>query len=235
MTPVSGGAHSARVAQPYSPLGALGFHGYAPCILGCPMRIDSVRLPIISTALALMVFACGGQIDGANGEPYQGRVLALSSVSYTDGVKDVFYDVQDSFQAAALAAPGEGPSQGCSCARGFGKPVVVSGEVGPPQPPPPTAGVLSVTTGAGTSLATLTPQQGEAYWTHATWSPGIDLSVTADGDTVDGFAGLLRTAALPVGVTPALGASPVRVDRTRDFELSWTPGQTVRTQCRSRS
>jgi hypothetical protein len=190
------------------------------------MRTNDGFMPLVLAGLAIGAVACSGQIDNAQGEPYQGQVLAISSTSYCGKALSTFYDVQSSFQTAAQASASPAVREGCSCARNLGPGVVVSGQVGSPAPPPPNAGTLSITTASGTPVATLTPTQFEAYWMHATWSPGADLDVTATGDTIDGFTGALRTAAPLTGLTPSLASPTVLVNRDEGFQLSWTPGGT---------
>lgn len=55
------------------------------------------------------------------------------------------------------------------------------------------------------------------------WSAGDTLKVVAPGNEVDAFSGLLRVGPALRGVTPPIGSSPVVVDRTQPFEISWTP------------
>jgi hypothetical protein len=55
------------------------------------------------------------------------------------------------------------------------------------------------------------------------WRPGDALQVSATGGQVDRFSGTLKTGALLAGVTPAIGAGAVMVDRSKDFAVAWTP------------
>jgi hypothetical protein len=59
------------------------------------------------------------------------------------------------------------------------------------------------------------------------WRPGDALQVSATGGEVDRFSGTLQTGALLAGVTPAIGAGAVMVDRSvdrsQDFAVAWTP------------
>jgi hypothetical protein len=190
------------------------------------MRIDIARRRLVLAGFFFGAVACGGSAGAGSGGGYQGRVLAISSTDFTGGVESVFFDLQASFQNSAPAGASPAAKQGCSCVGLAGiHGTVVSGDPGPPEPPPPTAGVLSIDEADGTLLASLSaPANDEAYWTRTEWTPGAGLSVTATGDAVDAFQGTLRTAALPSGITPSLGATPVVVDRSQGFGLSWTPG-----------
>jgi hypothetical protein len=55
------------------------------------------------------------------------------------------------------------------------------------------------------------------------WSPGDALRVLTTGNEVLSFSGVLQTGPSLAGVMPPIGPSPVVVDHSQDFEVSWTP------------
>jgi len=55
------------------------------------------------------------------------------------------------------------------------------------------------------------------------WSPGDSLQVVAAGNEVESFSGVLRTGPPLAGIMPPIGPSPVIVDRSQAFQVSWTP------------
>jgi hypothetical protein len=55
------------------------------------------------------------------------------------------------------------------------------------------------------------------------WNPGDDLSIVATGDAVHAFSGALQVPALLSGVTPVLGQAALVINRTQDFNITWTP------------
>jgi hypothetical protein len=55
------------------------------------------------------------------------------------------------------------------------------------------------------------------------WSPGDGLQISATGNEVESFSGILRTGPSLAGVTPPIGLAPVVVDRSQAFEVSWIP------------
>ena len=55
------------------------------------------------------------------------------------------------------------------------------------------------------------------------WSPGDSLQVVAAGNEVESFSGVLRTGPPLAGIVPPIGPSPVVVDYSQAFEVSWTP------------
>jgi hypothetical protein len=57
----------------------------------------------------------------------------------------------------------------------------------------------------------------------AEWNPGDALRVSATGGQVAPFSGTLQTGALLAGVSPAIGSTPLVIDRAADLEVSWTP------------
>ena len=106
---------------------------------------------------------------------------------------------------------------------------------------PPDAGRITIAAAAGaTTLATL-DYSGNLYgmsdlgWSWFSplsdygpvdsqpWSPGDALRVLAAGNEVESFAGVLQTGPPLAGITPPIGPSPVIVDRSQAFEVSWTP------------
>lgn len=174
--------------------------------------------------------AQGGAVSGAT---YAGAVLAL--LTERDGTV--------THSARAIFATGPRPTIGgcpqCCCG---------STERGLPLPiKPPDASQISLLPADGsTALATLVPEvfeDGRGTF-HATtalgwswfaplsdyavvssqpWNPGDTLTVLAQGNEVDAFSGLLRAGPALRGVTPAIGSSPVVIDHTQPFEISWTP------------
>jgi hypothetical protein len=112
---------------------------------------------------------------------------------------------------------------------------------------PPDAGRLTIGAAAGANtLATLAPGafsggSGTYYgmsdlgWSWFSslsdyapvdsqpWSPGDALQISATGNEVGSFSGLLRTGPSLAGVTPPIGFSPVVADHSQAFEVSWIP------------
>jgi hypothetical protein len=105
----------------------------------------------------------------------------------------------------------------------------------------PDAGEITIAAAVGaTTLATLAP--GALYhgmsdlgWSwfrplsdyaavdSQPWSPGDSLQVVAAGNEVESFSGVLRTGPPLAGIMPPIGPSPVIVDRSQAFQVSWTP------------
>jgi hypothetical protein len=171
---------------------------------------------------------------GAGAEPtYAGVVLAL--VSESDAVK--------SSVARAIFTTGSRPSLGgcsqCCCGsliRGLPIPVKL-----------PDAGRITLKpAGEATAICTLVPDLfendlGSFYGTTnlgwawypplsiyapvepQPWAADTELEVLASGNEVAAFSGILRLGPDLTGVTPALGTSPIVVDHTQAFEISWTP------------
>jgi hypothetical protein len=86
----------------------------------------------------------------------------------------------------------------------------------------------------GTTMTTLqgTWDLGAQWWAYpgvypdadsGAWNPGDALRVSASGGEVAPFSGTLQTGALLSGVTPAIGTTPLVIDRTQDLQVSWTP------------
>ena len=121
-------------------------------------------------------------------------------------------------------------------------------ERGLPRPgKPPDAGRMTIAAAAGaTTLATLVPGSfvdghgvfhgmSDLGWSWFSplsdyapvdsqpWSPGDSLQVVAAGNEVESFAGVLQAGPSLAGVTPPIGPSPVVVDHSQAFEVSWTP------------
>ncbi len=106
---------------------------------------------------------------------------------------------------------------------------------------PPDAGRITIAAATGaTNLATL-DDSGDLYgmsdlgWSwfvplsdyapvdSQPWSPGDALRVLATGNEVESFSGALQMGPSLDGVTPPIGPSPVIVDHSQAFEVSWTP------------
>jgi hypothetical protein len=67
------------------------------------------------------------------------------------------------------------------------------------------------------------PLSDYAPVTSQPWNAGDTLKVLAQGNEVEAFSGVLRAGPALRGVTPPIGSSPVVIDHTRPFEISWTP------------
>jgi hypothetical protein len=187
----------------------------------------------------------GSKEAGPTTAHYDGVVLATVTQSEKKNSYGVYADfvprprpiwVAGASQAAGAAGP-------CSCASGLGDPCGSGG--------PPDAGRVTVESTGGATLAALTPasetQSGSSFtgsffgtpdlgvseWSKypgsydsvgsLSWTPGESLRVAATGDQIHSFSGSLKTGALLAGVSPAMGAAPVTVERSRDLEVSWTP------------
>jgi hypothetical protein len=105
----------------------------------------------------------------------------------------------------------------------------------------PEAGEITIAADVGaTTLATLTPGalyhgMSDLAWSwfrplsdyapvdSQPWSPGDALRVLATGNEVESFSGVLRTGPPLAGITPPIGPSPVVVDHSQAFEVSWAP------------
>ncbi len=117
-------------------------------------------------------------------------------------------------------------------------------ERGLPTPvKPPDAGNITIAAAAGatTTLATLVPELNRYHgmsdlgWSwfrpisdygpvdSQPWNFGDALQVLATGNEVESFSGVLQTGPSLAGVMPPIGPSPVVVDRSQAFEISWTP------------
>jgi hypothetical protein len=106
---------------------------------------------------------------------------------------------------------------------------------------PPDAGRITIAAPAGATTVATLDYSGNLYgmsdlgWPWSVplsdyapvdsqpWSPGDSLRVLAAGNEVESFAGVLRTGPPLAGITPPIGPSPVIVDRSQAFEVSWTP------------
>jgi hypothetical protein len=100
----------------------------------------------------------------------------------------------------------------CSCQSQMG--------VGDPAPnlfPGPV--LLESATGA--TLAMLLPRSGSASGMIHGWNPGQTLEVCAKDSPMDSFSGSLRTAALPSGISPPIGATPNVVHASQGLTVSW--------------
>ena len=175
----------------------------------------------------------GGDAGAGGAATYGGVVLAL--VSERDAVQ--------SSVARAIFTTGSRPALGgcpqCCCgSEGRGLPIPVK---------PPDAGRIALEpAGDGSAVTTLDPfpfenGMGEFYGTSELgwawypplssyapvepqpWAADTALQVHASGGEVAAFSGTLRLGPALTGVTPALGTSPLVVDHTQAFEISWTP------------
>ena len=174
-----------------------------------------------------------GIADSSSEAMYSGVVLAMITQD----------EATTSFVARAVFTTGPRPAIGgcprCCCGveeRGLPLPVK-----------PPDADRITIAAAAGaTTLATLVPGSfvdghGVFYgmsdlgWSWFSplsdyapvdsqpWSPGDSLQVVAAGNEVESFAGVLRTGPPLAGIMPPIGPSPVIVDRSQAFQVSWTP------------
>jgi len=174
-----------------------------------------------------------GTADSSSEAMYSGVVLAMITQD----------EATTSYVARAVFTTGPRPAIGgcprCCCGveqRGLPYPVK-----------PPDSGRITIAAAAeATTLATLVPWAfvdgyGKFYgmsdlgWSwfwplsdygpvdSQPWSPGDALRVVAAGNEVESFAGVLQTGPSLAGVMPPIGPSPVIVDRSQAFEVSWTP------------
>ncbi|HYQ27597.1 MAG TPA: hypothetical protein VER04_10260 [Polyangiaceae bacterium] len=172
----------------------------------------------------------GGAVSEAT---YAGAVLAMLTE----------HDGTESYVARAVFAAGPRPTIGgcpqCCCS---------STDRGLPLPdkPPDASRITLLPTAGGAALATLVPElfedgHGAVHgmidlgwsWFAAlsdyaaapsqAWKAGDVLEVTALGNEVEPFSGMLRAGPALSGVTPAIGSAPLVVDHTQPFEISWTP------------
>jgi hypothetical protein len=106
---------------------------------------------------------------------------------------------------------------------------------------PPDAGRITILAAAGAvTLATLddsgdlhgmsdlgwswfVPLSDYAPVASQPWSPGDALHVVATGNEVESFSGALQMGPPLDGVMPPIGPSPVAIDHSQAFEVSWTP------------
>ena len=168
-----------------------------------------------------------GTADASSEAIYSGVVLAMITQD----------EATTSYVSRAVFTTGPRPAiGGCpNCCCGVE-------ERGLPLPgKPPDAGRITIAAAAGaTTLATL-DYSGNLYgmsdlgWSWFSplsdygpvdsqpWSPGDALRVLAAGNEVESFAGVLQTGPPLAGITPPIGPSPVIVDRSQAFEVSWTP------------
>jgi hypothetical protein len=177
-----------------------------------------------------------GTADSISEAMYSGVVLAMLTQN----------EATTSYLARAIFTTGPSPAIGgcphCCCA---------GADRGLPYPrKPPDAGQITLAGAAGTPpLATLVPEAFENgsgtfhgmsdlgwswFWplsdyapaASQPWRPGDALGVRATGNEVESFSGALKTGPLLAGVTPPMGPSPIVVDHSRAFEISWTPAGT---------
>lgn len=196
-------------------------------------------------ALLAGVLGCGETRSnpGAAGASSEGG--AVSEAAYAGAVLAMLTEREGAATHVARAVFAAGPRPtigGCPqcCCR--------STRRGLPLPiKPPDASEISLLPAAGSSaLATLVPEVFEdgrgsfhgmtdlgwawvpplsdyAAATSQPWNAGDVLKVVAQGNEVEAFSGVLRTGPALRGVTPPIGSSPVVVDHTQPFEISWTP------------
>lgn len=171
--------------------------------------------------------------DSGSAAVYSGVVLAMITR----------YEASTSYVARAVFTAGPRPAVGgcphCCCG---------STDHGLPVPQkPPDAGKIAILAAAGANtLATLVPapfEDGSGMYYGMSdlgwpwfaplgdyapvdvqaWSPGDALRVLATGNEIESFSGVLETRRPLSGVEPPIGLSPVVIDHTRAFEVSWTP------------
>jgi hypothetical protein len=196
--------------------------------------------------------AAGGKSDGgtagaasAGGNAGNAEGGAVSEATYAGAVLAMLTEREGAttYVARAVFTNGPRPTIGgcprCCCNRT---------DRGLPLPDkPPDASVITVQSASGPpALATLVPEVFEdgrgifhgmsdlgwawfaplsdyAAVTSQPWDAGDTLQVLAEGNEVAPFSGLLHVGAAIAGLTPPLGSTPVIVDHTRAFEISWTP------------
>lgn len=180
----------------------------------------------------------GGMAGGAEGgavaeATYAGAVLAL----LTEREGAVTHLARAIFTTVPRPTIGGCPQ--CCCR---------STDRGLPRPskPPDASDITLLPADGSTALATLVPEVFEdghgifhgtidlgwswfaplsdyAPVTSQPWNAGDTLKVLAQGNEVEAFSGVLRAGPALRGVTPPIGSSPVVIDHTRPFEISWTP------------
>jgi len=187
----------------------------------------------------------GGGAGLAGGTAGNAEGGAVSETTYTGAVLALLTEREGAVThvARAIFTAGTRPTIGgcpqCCCSstrRGLPTPIK-----------PPDAREISLLPVDGSSaLATLVPEVFEdghgsfhgttdlgwpwfaplsdyAPVTSQPWSAGDTLKVQAQGNEVAAFSGLLRAGPALRGVTPPIGSSPVVIDHTQPFEISWTP------------
>jgi hypothetical protein len=174
-----------------------------------------------------------GAADAGSAETYAGVVLAM----ITQDEATTRYAARAAFVARPRPAIGGCPR--CCCGgTGHGLPY--------PWKPPDAGKIVIALAADATPLATLVPASfqggsGTFYgmfdlgWPWAgplsdyapvdsqPWSAGDALQVLATGNEVEPFSGLLQAGPSLAGVMPPIGPSPVVVDHSQPFEVSWTP------------
>ncbi len=197
-----------------------------------------------------LVAACGGPAiashpdapDAGPGSAYDGIVLATVMQQPSGNRYFLFADFvsRSDYGSSGAGAAASGP---CGCVTGFGTPY--------PRRPP-SAGVVTVSTPASTTLASLSPtapvttgsETSSSYfgtgvlgatstWSdfpgsyasvmNASWGAGDSLLASAAGGDVHAFSGTLHTAPLLAGIAPAFASGGFVVDRAHDLDVSWTP------------
>jgi hypothetical protein len=188
------------------------------------------------------VDAGDADIDDGSDATYAGVVVATIAQGGATNAYSVFADFAPGGPLGIGVCPDEAPDAGsCCCFQGA---TVVPGF------DTPTAGILTLTSTGGSTLATLAPGQTvveggsetttyQGTWDLGTpwfdypgiyadvnsgaWNPGDALQVRATGGQVAPFSGTLQTGALLAGVSPAIGSTPLVIDRADDLEVSWNP------------
>jgi hypothetical protein len=164
--------------------------------------------------------------DGtASSKPYAGGVYLSESktqntTSYSASAS--FYAVPDSGTTSGACA---GTKSGNCC---YTPPSQADG--GTTSTTPVGAGGITIKDGT-TTIATLTPT-GTTYTpvsdpptSALTWNAGDTINISAAGDTVHAFSGMVTAAALFAGVSPALSyITPIAITRSSDFTITWTAG-----------
>ncbi len=157
----------------------------------------------------------GGSGPGVN-ETTQGQVIAIAFLASGPTIPMNQYQLSmeyPSYEAMGDTLP-DGAAQvmsGCSCQMGVSDP-----------PGNNFPGPVLLESATGATLATLMPRFGSAP-NALGWSPGQTLEVCAKDNPMDSFAGSLRTAPLPSGITPPIGATPSVAHASQGFTVSWSP------------
>jgi hypothetical protein len=174
-----------------------------------------------------------GTADSISEAMYSGVVLGLLTQD----------EATTSYVARAVFTTGPRPTIGgcpnCCCGgQDRGLPI--------PEKPPDAGKITIAAAGGATTLATLAPGafedgSGTYYgmsdlgWSwfvplsdyapmdSQPWSPGDALRVLAAGNEVESFSGALQMGTSFAGVMPPIGPTPVVVDHSQAFEVSWTP------------
>ncbi|MBN2193898.1 MAG: hypothetical protein JW751_13870 [Polyangiaceae bacterium] len=204
-----------------------------------------------AVAYLICTSSCGGRTsydaDAAGGgppasggssssDPGEAGVDGLSAGRITVGVSR--YQSVSSYTATAYfseeepntpdSCPSDGVSAGeCCCTQ-----LRLPGLLVPEQVPH--AGTVTISSDGGTtSIATLEPRPDNDSFAGRydpvdclTWAPGDTLSISASGDRIHAFSGLLPTGSSVSGISFLAGAGPIIIATTDSLQIAWEPEQT---------